>query len=154
MELKFFLFLSTNHSIDFSIETGKIRYGFHGIKGIGEENILESIMSERRENGYYIDYPIYSFGIRSKKGQKKISLPFKKITKALANAGAFDETDRNRAYMVQFYEQISKTKYHKYSYLQQIFSDKYSVSDAEIKDIVYNREQEVSLIRMLLAISR
>ena len=144
--------VSINKSLyDFSIETGKIRYGFHGIKGIGEENILESIMSERRENGYYIDYPDFILRNTIEKGTKKISLPFKKITKALANAGAFDETDRNRAYMVQFYEQISKQNITNIVTLQQIFSDKYSVSDAEIKDIVYNREQEVSLMGTVIS---
>lgn len=144
--------VSINKSLyDFSIETGKIRYGFHGIKGIGEENILESIMSERRENGYYIDYPDFILRNTIEKGTKKISLPFKKITKALVNAGAFDETDRNRAYMVQFYEQISKQNITNIVTLQQIFSDKYSVSDAEIKDIVYNREQEVSLMGTVIS---
>ena len=144
--------VSINKSLyDFSIETGKIRYGFHGIKGIGEENILESIMSERRENGYYIDYPDFILRNTIENGTKKISLPFKKITEALANAGAFDETDRNRAYMVQFYEQISKQNITNIVTLQQIFSDKYSVSDAEIKDIVYNREQEVSLMGTVIS---
>lgn len=86
--------------IQFSIEKDKIRYGFQGIKGLGE-SVATAIVSERKEHGQYTSFT--DFLNRTK--ELRVN---KKTIEILIECGAFDTFQYNRNELLHGYLDVLK----------------------------------------------
>lgn len=95
---------------EFIIENGAIRFGFCGIKGIGNDQIAEEIIDKRNAisgKGEFLS--LEDFFIRTSDIQNLKVLP-KKFTEALIFAGAFDCFTNNRNELLERYQLMREIK--------------------------------------------
>jgi len=92
---------SVNHSDkQFNVVEGKITYGLHGIKNVGEAAV-ESILRERAQNGPFKDFLDFLYRCEAKALNSK-------LLESLINAGAFDGMGDNRPTLLANLEQAVK----------------------------------------------
>lgn len=82
----------------FSVEKNNIRFGLTAVKNLGV-NVIESIVSEREENGDFKDIIDLAKRINSSDLNKK-------GIESLIKCGAFDEISENRATLLNGYEEL------------------------------------------------
>lgn len=139
----------------FVVENDNIRYGLSGIKGLGAANkgFINDLVHER-ENGDYTS--VKDFLKRNLVyGEKKITLPGKKILESLINAGTFDVFKCNRKAVLDAFlspsEDLSEVAGTEDagSYVKRAI-DTIHIPE-EPKDVVYNLEQEISYLGTILS---
>ncbi len=79
-------------SYSFTIEKGKIRFGFSAVKGLGEKGV-EGIIAEREKNGPFKSLQDFFERV-------DISSLNSRVLSSLFRAGAFDELNPNRAQLL------------------------------------------------------
>lgn len=82
----------------FTVKDGKIRFGLHGIKNVGE-SVIDSIIETRNTKGKATDI----FDFIANQDIHKIN---KKAVESLIKAGAFDSLNSNRAQYLAVYEEL------------------------------------------------
>jgi DNA polymerase-3 subunit alpha len=84
--------------INFTVENNKLLFGLHGIKNVGTV-CLENIIGERSAQGPFRD--LFDFC-------KRVDLRTanKRVIEHLINAGAFDNTNNNRAHLVSLLDSV------------------------------------------------
>lgn len=95
----------------FTIEGDSIRYGFSGIKGIGEASVdmVKNVIIDGRKDGDYLsfqDFIIRTFTIETNAGgEKKVSFIDKKTVQSMIKAGCFDSVyEYSRQTLIDFTE--------------------------------------------------
>lgn len=98
-----------NHSYyEFTIENGGIRYGFKGIKGIGDRKLPDLITDRRSSKRSEIHYQsLADFFLRTS-DKTKPSLLNKRILEALAYSGALDNLTPDRKQVMELYNEMSQ----------------------------------------------
>jgi len=74
---------------DFAVAAGKIRFGFAGIKNVGE-GAIEALLETRRTDGPFTSL----FDFSSRVGSRKVN---RRVVEALVKCGAFDSLHENRS---------------------------------------------------------
>ena len=85
----------------FTVEGNSIRFGMGSIKNVGL-TAIENIVKERTENGDFKDFTDFCERIYGEQVNKK-------CIESLIKAGAFDEFGKNRATLLESFEQIIDT---------------------------------------------
>lgn len=82
----------------FSVEDKNIRFGLAAVKNVGV-NIINNIIKERENNGYFSDFVDLAKRLDAKDTNKR-------VIESLIKCGAFDEISENRASLMAGYEQL------------------------------------------------
>ena len=91
-----------NHSEKkFSVHDGAVRFGFMGIKNLGE-NPIDEIIRARKTVGRFTDFESFISSIDVTKINKK-------AVESLIRAGAFDSVNPNRAQLLAVYETLMES---------------------------------------------
>lgn len=135
---------------EFTIEQGAIRFGFCGIKGVGNSQIADEIIDSRV--GVYGNCEFVSledFFIRTADIKKLKILP-KKFMESLIFVGAFDRFTNNREELLKRYELLQKIKAKEektFQYeIKKILSNSFTESDKK-----WNRIHEISVLTALIS---
>lgn len=128
-------------SFDFTMEDGKIRFGFYGIKGIADRTAVErfSVGNSRRVQPYY---SLTDFLTRNR--MEDGTLPDKRIMEALIKSGCFDSMIKNREKAFQMYiEAASCVKDEPAEkFKERMEKNERYLRSSSVKDASYNMEQE------------
>lgn len=135
---------------EFTIEHGAIRFGFCGIKGIGNSQIADEVVDCRKNmlgKGEFSS--LEDFFFRTADMQKFKILP-KKFAESLLYAGAFDCFTNSREELLERYGllqdiKVKDRKAFQYA-IQQIFKDPFTVCDKK-----WNREHEIVALTALIS---
>lgn len=135
---------------EFTIEQGAIRFGFCGIKGIGNSQIADDVVNCRLGicgKGEFIS--LEDFFTRTADLQKQKVLP-KKFTEAIIYAGVFDSFTQNREELLERYEFLQKIKATDRTSFQnairQVFREPFTSWDQK-----WNREHEITVLTTLIS---
>ncbi len=90
---------------DFSIEEDKIRFGIRGIKGIASSETIQSITNERNDSHsvrMFQDFDDFLFRCLET-DEDKCKLFDKDIMEALIKSGCFDDIEKDRVFLYEYY---------------------------------------------------
>ncbi len=90
----------------FSVHDGAVRYGFMGVKNVGE-GVIDEIMRARREFGAPTDFESFINTL-------DITRVNKKAVESLIKAGAFDSLNPNRAQLLSVYDMLIESAHSAY----------------------------------------
>lgn len=82
-----------------------VRYGLCGVKNVGK-TVMEVIVSERKKNGKFLNLGDFIRRANRSVGEKQAGAVNKRMIESLIKGGAFDCFGKNRATMLNNYEQI------------------------------------------------
>lgn len=137
-----------NHSwFDFSVEDGAIRFGYKGIKGIGDQNLLKD-----STKGYQ-SFKDFIFQDMIKKTDGRITQMKSSIMENLINAGAFDKLYKNRERLLEHYAILSDMIKNAVSLSSLTCAIKnYEMPDILPADKQYNMQEESKLLNSIVSI--
>lgn len=136
----------------FTIEDDSIRYGFYGIKGIGEKTeIIQNIIQNRSQKRKYEPYTSVSDFMIRNMDTEKIKLPDTKTVEKLVNVGAFDEFHIERRELNERIEEKETTKFNSIFHLTNEIKETFDQPYLQEKDLTYNINSELSLLGMFLS---
>lgn len=140
---------------DFTIEKNDIRFGFKGIKGISDVDVINEIIKKRTGNEDSSPYASFTdFVLRTTtiKEDNKFSLLKKTIIENFIDAGVFDSLEQNREALMSYYELIAtEAKGKTFSvFKENLFAIKRPMfsNDANKE---YNREKEMELLNVVVS---
>lgn len=138
---------------EFVEEDGNIRFGFKGIKGLGEANKDLCDKISERDGGIYksVNDFLKRLSYIDEEG-KKVVLPGKKLLEPLVNSGAFDVFGYNRKILLETLESyridVSGAD-NKKEYANQMI-DRLEIQELP-KDVAYNMAQEMKYMGKVLS---
>lgn len=137
-----------NHSwFDFSVEDGAIRFGYKGIKGIGDQNLLKD-----STKGYQ-SFKDFIFQDMIKETDGRITQMKSSIMENLINAGAFDKLYKNRERLLEHYAILSDMIKNAVSLSSLTCAIKnYEMPDILPADKQYNMQEESKLLNSIVSI--
>lgn len=139
-----------NSYYEFTIEEGAIRFGFSGIKGVGNEQLPDYITNKRSDLGAKGMYQsLTDFFVRTSNVEEFKVLP-KKFIEALILAGCFDVFTRNRNELLERYKLLQKIKANNknsfFASIKNILENPFDGYDKK-----WNREHEIKVLGALLS---
>lgn len=143
--------VSINHSYyEFTIENSAIRYGFQGIKGVGDSVYADMVTYQRSKSRTEDSYKsIVDFLIRTSNIENvKVLQP--KFMECIIKAGAFDVFTRNRKEVLTRFTALAKMKPKTFDSLK---AGIYHLFDIEFpsEDVSWNRSEEVNVLRTIIS---
>ena len=127
-------------STKFTVEDNKIRFGMGSIKNVGL-NPISNIVKERDEHGEYKDFTDFCERIYGEQVNKK-------CIESLIKAGAFDSLGKNRATLLDSFEEIIDTiaSEKNKGFTNQITMFEIANSEEDIQELkyTYNESKEFS----------
>lgn len=136
---------------EFTIEDQKIRYGFHGIKGVGEIASVTPILWDRKQKGFYRSFGDFLLRNASVNEKGKWILPNKKLVQAFIDSGCFDCVANDREELNRMYEEVASKVSHSKESLESIIDEREKKCDFSQKNTKYNREQEANLLGNIIS---
>lgn len=137
-----------NHSqYEFSIEDAGIRFGFKGIKGIGDSNLLKD-----STRGYHSfkDFVLKDMLIED---NGKITQMKSSVVENLINSGAFDKIYKNRERLLEHYSVISDIIKRATDLKALTYAiNHYEMTDILSRDEYYNIQKENELLGSIISI--
>lgn len=143
--------VSINHSYyDFTVEENSIRYGFRGIKDIGEKSkvFIDNVVKERKKD-YFLNVPDFICRLINIDENEHYTLPDKSIMENFIKVGAFDELSINRSHVLETYHLFLDLKpYTKENLKLGMLKCDFS---SNLPDQEYNRNMESDLLGFLIS---
>lgn len=144
--------LSINESYyNFVIENGNIRYGFRGIKGLGDvyKGDIEQICNERRSRLYkdIKDFLIRNINVSETVKGIKYSTYRDKFMHSLINTGCFDEMHSNREILIRDYSLEAESR----GRLEHLINN--LIFPDEPQNIKYNMSKEIEYLDSVISVN-